>query len=80
MGVTQLLAAFGGGLRYILARIPSFDLAHLEKSDGLLVELFLRTGVLTTLEAYFLIVTDFLHHHETTRCGPPSGYRSATSR
>src|SRR5215211_936355 len=80
VGVTRLLAGLGGGLRYLLARTPGFDLAHLEKSDGLLVELCFSTRVLTTLEAYFLIVTDFLHHHEATRWGPSSGYRSATSR
>ncbi len=61
-------------------RTLGFDLAHLEKSDSLLVELFFSTGVLTALETYLLTVTDFLHHHKVTRCGPPSGYRSATSR
>jgi hypothetical protein len=61
----------GGGFPYLLARTPGFYPALLEKSDGLLVELFFSTGVLTALEAYFLIFTDFLHHQEATRCRAP---------
>ena len=41
----------------MLARTPGFDLALLQKSDGLLIEYFFSTGVLTALGAFVLVIT-----------------------
>ncbi len=48
------------------ALTPGFDLALVEEPDGLLVKLLLGTGVLTTSEAFVLIVVvvGLLLHHK----------------
>ena len=51
------------GGRHVVLR-SGFDLALVEEPDGLLVKLLLATGVLTALEAFFLVVVGLLLHHE----------------
>jgi hypothetical protein len=65
---------------HLLARTLGFDPALLEESERLFVEFVLSTGVPTTLEAFVLVGSDLLHHHQATCCAPPVGYRSATLR
>jgi hypothetical protein len=65
---------------HLLARTLGFDPALFEESERLLVKFVLSTGVPTTLEAFVLVGFDPLHHHQTTPCASPVGYRSATPR
>ena len=67
-------------LTHLLARKPGFDLALLEESYGLIVELYLCTSELTVLESCILVVTNLLHDYEATCCCLPLGNRSATFR